>query len=92
VGVIVPFITLTTIPGPIICQLRCRVTVVYTNRVPVTPHRGAGRPQAVFSMERMLDRLALELKLDQAEIRRRNYIGADEFPYDVGLISATARP
>ncbi len=66
--------------------------MVYTNRVPVTPHRGAGRPQAVFSMERMLDRLAAELRLDPAEIRRRNYIGADEFPYDVGLIFRDGSP
>ena len=86
-GVIVPFITLTTIPGPYhLPNYDAQVTVVYTNRVPVTPHRGAGRPQAVFSMERMMDRLANELKVDPAEIRRRNYIGADEFPYDVGLI------
>jgi carbon-monoxide dehydrogenase large subunit len=92
-GVIVPFITLTTIPGPYhLPNYDAEVTVVYTNRVPVTPHRGAGRPQAVFSMERMLDRLALELKLDQAEIRRRNYIGADEFPYDVGLIFRDGSP
>ncbi|HEY5349032.1 MAG TPA: molybdopterin cofactor-binding domain-containing protein, partial [Candidatus Lustribacter sp.] len=92
-GVIVPFITLTTIPGPYhLPNYDAQATVVYTNRVPVTPHRGAGRPQAVFSMERMLDRLAVELKVDPAEIRRRNYIGADEFPYDVGLIFRDGSP
>jgi carbon-monoxide dehydrogenase large subunit len=86
-GVIVPFITLTTIPGPYhLPNFDAQVTVVYTNRVPVTPHRGAGRPQAVFSMERMMDRLATHLQIDPAEVRRRNYIQADEFPYDVGLI------
>ncbi len=86
-GVIVPFITLTTIPGPYhLPSYDAQVTVVYTNRVPVTPHRGAGRPQAVFSMERMMDRLAQQLEIDPAEVRRRNYIQAAEFPYDVGLI------
>ena len=86
-GVIVPLITMTTIPGPYhIPNYYCEATVVYTNRVPVTPHRGAGRPQAVFVMERIMDLVASRLGLDPAEIRQRNFIRPEEFPYDVGLI------
>ena len=43
-----------------------------TNRVPTTVVRGAGRPQAVFAMERLMDRVARELKIDRAEVRARN--------------------
>ncbi|MDB5041043.1 MAG: xanthine dehydrogenase, molybdenum binding subunit apoprotein [Candidatus Eremiobacteraeota bacterium] len=92
-GVIVPFITLTTVPGPYrLPAYEAEATVVYTNRVPVTPHRGAGRPQAVFTMERAMDRLAQEVGLDRAEVRARNYIPADAFPYDVGLIYRDGSP
>ncbi len=59
--------------------------VVYTNKVPVAVVRGAGRPQAVFVMERMVERVARELRLDPAEVRRRNFIQPEEFPYNVGI-------
>ncbi|MFL5625963.1 MAG: molybdopterin cofactor-binding domain-containing protein [Ktedonobacteraceae bacterium] len=86
-GVIVPLITMTTIPGPYrVPNYFCEATVVYTNRVPVTPHRGAGRPQAVFVMERIMDQIAFRLGLDPVEVRRRNFIQPEEFPYNVGLI------
>src|SRR5262249_43557385 len=65
---------------------------VYTNRVPVTPVRGAGRPQAVFVMERMLDLAAERLGLDRVVIRERNLIQPNEFPYDVGLVSRDNSP
>ena len=61
-------------------------TVVLTNKVPTTPVRGAGRPQAVFAMERLLDRVARELQLDRAELRRRNFIKPEQMPYEVGLL------
>jgi len=55
-GVIVPILTSVTVPGPYrVPNYEVTLTAVYTNRVPVTPVRGAGRPQAVFVMERMLD-------------------------------------
>jgi carbon-monoxide dehydrogenase large subunit len=59
---------------------------VYTNTVPITPYRGCGRPHACFVIERVMDRLAQELGLDRAEIRRRNFIQPDEFPYKRGDI------
>ena len=55
--------------------------VVFTNKMIVTPVRGAGRPQGIFVMERMLDLAAKELGVDRTEIRRRNYIPPDAFPY-----------
>jgi aerobic carbon-monoxide dehydrogenase large subunit len=55
--------------------------LVLTNKVPVTPVRGAGQPQGVFAMERLLDRVARELNLDRAEVRRRNLIAAEKMPY-----------
>jgi CO/xanthine dehydrogenase Mo-binding subunit len=67
-------------------------TALYTNRVPVTPVRGAGRPQAVFVMERMLDLAAERLGLDRVAVRARNLIQPSEFPYDVGLVSRDGGP
>jgi carbon-monoxide dehydrogenase large subunit len=52
-----------------------------TNLVPVTPVRGAGQPQGIFAMERLLDRVARELDLDRAEVRRRNLVRASQMPY-----------
>lgn len=92
-GIIVPYITSTTIMGPYkIPNYRSEFKSVFTNKVPVTPHRGAGRPQAVFIMERIIDRIAQKLGLDKAEVRYRNFIQPDEFPYAVGLIYRDGSP
>jgi hypothetical protein len=66
--------------------------VVLTNKVPTTPVRGAGRPQAVFAMERLLDRVVRELQLDRAEVRRRNFIKPEQMPYEVGLLFRDGKP
>ena len=72
-GIIVPIITATQLPGPYrIPNYSSDAMVVYTNKVPVTPYRGAGRPHGCFVMERLMDTLAGRLKMDRAEIRRRN--------------------
>jgi carbon-monoxide dehydrogenase large subunit len=60
---------------------RMNVRLALTNKVPVTPVRGAGHPQGTFAMERLLDRVARALKLDRAEVRRRNLIPAAKMPY-----------
>lgn len=57
------------------------VDAIYTNTAPVDAYRGAGRPEATFLLERIVDVAASELGLDPAEIRRRNFIQPDEFPY-----------
>ncbi len=54
---------------------------VFTNCVPTDAYRGAGRPEATHGVERMMDLLAAELRMDPAELRLKNFIGADEFPY-----------
>ncbi len=59
--------------------------IAVTNKVPNAPYRGAGRPEAAFVMERVMDLVARELGLEPAEVRRRNMIRADEMPYRVGI-------
>lgn len=66
-------------------DLNCRV--VATNKVPVTPVRGAGQPQGVFAIERLLDIVAQELKLDRAEVRRRNLVRAEDMPRAKPLVT-----
>jgi CO/xanthine dehydrogenase Mo-binding subunit len=92
-GIIVPLITSVSVPGPYrVPNFEVTLTAVYTNRVPVTPVRGAGRPQAVFVMERMLDVAAERLGIDRLAIRERNLIQPDQFPYDVGIVSRDNSP
>ncbi|WP_346620574.1 molybdopterin cofactor-binding domain-containing protein [Blastococcus montanus] len=54
---------------------------VFTNKVPTDAYRGAGRPEATFAIERIMDELAVELDMDPLELRRKNWINADEFPF-----------
>jgi len=92
-GVVLPFIAATSVAGPyVLPAYQLDVTVAYTNKVATTPVRGAGRPQAAFAMERLLDRAARELKLDPAEIRRRNLIAKSAMPYKVGLTFRDGKP
>jgi carbon-monoxide dehydrogenase large subunit len=60
---------------------RAKATGVFTNKVWSEPYRGAGRPEAAYLVERGIDVLASELGLDPAEIRRRNFIAPDRFPF-----------
>jgi aerobic carbon-monoxide dehydrogenase large subunit len=64
------------------------VTGSYTNTAMVDAYRGAGRPEASYLIERMVDRFAAEIGMDPAEVRRKNFIQPDEFPYDnqLGLL------
>jgi aerobic carbon-monoxide dehydrogenase large subunit len=54
---------------------------VFTNTAPVDAYRGAGRPEATFSLERVIDKCAMELGMDAMELRRKNFIQPDQFPY-----------
>jgi len=65
---------------------RAEAFSVVTNKVPSSPYRGAGRPEAILVVERLLDRLAATLGRDPAEIRVRNLISAREMPYRPGLV------
>ncbi|MEJ7707759.1 MAG: xanthine dehydrogenase family protein molybdopterin-binding subunit [Nocardioidaceae bacterium] len=76
-------------------RLRCQC--VLTNKTPVGAYRGAGRPEATYAIERIMDELAAELGMDPIELRRKNWIPSDQFPYetaggmtyDVGDYAAT---
>ncbi|MGA5881556.1 xanthine dehydrogenase family protein molybdopterin-binding subunit [Streptomyces cellulosae] len=61
-------------------EFRC--TGVFTTRTPTDAYRGAGRPEATYAIERIMDELAAELGMDPVELRRRNWIRHEEFPYD----------
>ena len=61
--------------------IHCSVTSVFTNTAPLDAERGAGRPEATFVVERLVENAAREMGIDRAEIRRRNFIAPDAFPY-----------
>lgn len=61
--------------------VRVTLTEVFTNKTPTDAYRGAGRPEATYFVERAMDMLARELRMDPADLRRRNFIGPDQFPF-----------
>jgi carbon-monoxide dehydrogenase large subunit len=78
----IPYNSASMLSGPyILPALHMEIAVVATNKTPVSSVRGAGYPQAAFAMERLMDRVARELNLDRAEIRRRNLIPPEKMPY-----------
>ena len=89
-GIAVALVSSTSIAGPYrIPNFRVTFRPVYLPMVQVTPYRGCGRPHACYAIERAMDQLADELGLDRFEVRRRNFIEKDEFPYPrEGLIFA----
>src|SRR5881409_1829861 len=85
-GIVVPLITSTQLPGPYrLRNYHVEFDVAYTNKAAVSPYRGAGRPHGAFVMERVIGLIARELGVEPVEVRRRNFIRPDEFPWDVGL-------
>ena len=85
-GLVLPGTGLGLMPGPyVIPALDLTLDVVYTNKVPTNPIRGAGRPYATFAHERVMDAIARELGISPVEVRRRNLVPADAFPYEVPL-------
>jgi carbon-monoxide dehydrogenase large subunit len=86
-GLTVPINSQCTMLGPyVIPAYDSTFTSVFTNLPIVTPYRGAGRQHGVFVIERLLDLAAHALDIDRAEIRRRNFIPKDAFPYQNELI------
>jgi aerobic carbon-monoxide dehydrogenase large subunit len=68
--------------GPYQLQaVESKMVGVFTNKVTTAPYRGAGRPEAAYILERTMDRIARELDLDPAEVRRRNFIAPQAFPH-----------
>jgi carbon-monoxide dehydrogenase large subunit len=79
---IIPTLTVLMMSGVYaIPTIHAEVTAAFTNKHPAEPYRGAGRPEAAYMIERAMDTLADEMGLDPAELRRRNYITPDAFPY-----------
>jgi len=66
--------------------IHVQTTGVYSNTTPTGPYRGAGRPEATYAIERVIDVAALELKIDPVELRRRNLIPPTAMPFKTGLV------
>lgn len=82
----------TLMAGPYkVPHVYVNVKAVFTNTAPVDAYRGAGRPEATYSIERVVDKMCRELNLDPFEVRRKNLLTPDQFPYTtpVGLIYDT---
>jgi carbon-monoxide dehydrogenase large subunit len=92
-GLLLPMTSLSPFPGPYaLPSLEIAMDVVFTNTMPTTPVRGAGRPNAAFVLERLVDRVAEEVGIDRAEARRRNFIRPDQFPYATGAKGRDGSP
>ena len=92
-GLTVPINSQCTLLGPyVIPAYDSTFTAVFTNLPIVTPYRGAGRQHGVFVIERLLDLAAQELGIDPTEIRRRNLIPPDAFPFDNEIIYQDFQP
>ena len=92
-GLTVPINSQCTLLGPYdIPSYESEFTAVFTNKTIVTPVRGAGRQHGVFVIERLLDFAARELGLDRAEIRRRNLLAPDQFPFNNEILFQDSAP
>jgi carbon-monoxide dehydrogenase large subunit len=85
-GIVLPYNTVAHLLGPHrVPNLAVECRGVVTNKTPNAPYRGAGRPETVFCMDRIVDVLARELRMDPAELRRKNYLTAADLPYELGI-------
>jgi carbon-monoxide dehydrogenase large subunit len=82
-GAVIPTFTKLLASGPYtIPAISWRISTVYTNTMATEAYRGAGRPEAAYNIERVMDAIAAQLDLDRIELRRRNLIPTDAFPYE----------
>ena len=85
-SITVPYNSASSVIGPYkIPHYELKVSVVRTNKPPVIPVRGAGYPQGTFVVERIMDKIALEVGLDRLKVRSINLINKDDMPYETGL-------
>ncbi|MBI4491705.1 MAG: molybdopterin-dependent oxidoreductase [Chloroflexi bacterium] len=92
-GLAMPHNTVAHLMGPYrVPALWVEARCVVTNKVPAAPYRGAGRPEAVFAVDRVIDCAARQLGMDPAELRLRNSVRPDEMPYDAGLLYRDGQP
>ena len=92
-GINLPYNASTALPGPyMLPAFEIDVRVAETNKVATMPVRGAGYPEGAFAMERLLDRIADELHLDRADVRRRNLVPPEKMPYVSPLKTRSGAP
>jgi carbon-monoxide dehydrogenase large subunit len=85
-GIVLPYNTVAHLLGPHrVPHLAVECRGVVTNKTVNAPYRGAGRPETVFAMDRIVDCLARELRMDPAELRRKNYLAAADLPYELQI-------
>jgi len=85
-GIVLPYNTVAHLLGPHrVPSLHVECRGVVTNKTPNAPYRGAGRPETVFAMDRVVDCLARELRMDPADLRRKNYLSQADMPYELGI-------
>ncbi len=86
IGAFLPYMTRTMASAVYaIAKVECNATSVLTNTTPVAAYRGAGRPEATLTAERMMDVYAAEIGMDPVALRRQNLIGKDTFPYTTAV-------
>lgn len=92
-GVVVPMTTLRLMSGPyVVPALDVRIDCVFSNATPTAAIRGAGRPNAVFVVERVMDAIAAETGVTRDEVRRRNFIPSGDLPYRIELPGSDGKP
>ncbi len=78
----IPTLTMLMLNGTYnIPAIRAELTEVFTNKMPTDAYRGAGRPEGTYFVERAMDMVARHLKMDPAEVKRKNFIQPDQFPF-----------
>jgi carbon-monoxide dehydrogenase large subunit len=93
IGAGIAYNTAAHLQGPYkIGALKISGSIAATNKVPNAPYRGAGRPEAAFAIERIMDLVAGEVGLEPAEVRLRNMVRADEMPYAAGMPYRDGQP
>ena len=92
-GLILPATVMGSFPGPYALEaLGVTLDVVFTNLIPNTPVRGAGRPNTAFVLERLADRVAHHLNIPREEVRRRSFVRAEQMPYATGMKARDGSP
>src|SRR5262249_60291331 len=92
-GIVQPYNTVAHMLGLFrVTNFHVEARTVLTNKTPHAPYRGAGRPEAVFVMDRIVDRLPRPLHLDPAGLPPRKFIPAGEVPYRTGQMNRDGKP
>ena len=92
-GLVIPYNTIAHLMGPYrVPAFEATARGVITTKVPTAPYRGAGRPEAVFAVERAMDLAARRLGLDPVELRLRNLVQPDEMALDTGILYRDGEP